>query len=318
MVKRLARLTPDSDVWVDCSNPGSSAVLLGELHPRVRFTDTFWRLCYEAPSQEPWEVATFVQRAVKDPGVVPRWLAGIELAAQMDIVHVVGGGFINGLWPRHVGLLAASVAAVGRSGGRAVITGQSIWPVAPGAEALVRELVAVGAMPTPADVLAMMLRSDPTRPRLTFSDDAQGPTRGERIELSAKVLGNWANKAGNALQDELDAGAGALVVVAMPVHWRSVYWALAAWSVGATIVLPRDHAAAAAATRHADMVVTDNPSLPGPPLVGASSSAFPCWPGHTPRRPKVSSTTPATWPASATSSTSGTLQVRPPPPCRRR
>jgi len=118
-------------------------------------------------------------------------------------------------------------------------------------------------MPTPGDVLAMMLRSDATRPRLTFYDDAQGPTRGERIELSAKVLGNWVNKAGNALQDELDAGAGALVVVAMPVHWRSVYWALAAWSVGATVVLPRDHAAAAAAARHADVVITDNPSLAG-------------------------------------------------------
>jgi len=129
-LKRLARLLPGSDVWVDCSNPGSSAVLLGDLHPRVRFTDTFWRLCWEAPSQEPWEVATFVQRAIKDPGVAPRWLAGIELAAQMDIVHVVGGGFINVLWPRHVGLLAASVAAAGRSGGRAVMTGQSLWPVA--------------------------------------------------------------------------------------------------------------------------------------------------------------------------------------------
>lgn len=108
-----------------------------------------------------------------------------------------------------------------------------------------------------------MLRSDATRPRMTFYDDADGPTRGERIELSAKVLGNWVNKAGNALQDELDAGAGALVVVAMPVHWRSVYWALAAWSVGATVVLPRDHAAAAAAARHADVVITDNPSLAG-------------------------------------------------------
>ncbi len=141
-LKRLARLLPGSEVWVDCSNPGGSAVLLGDLHPRVRFTDTFWRLCWEAPSQEPWEVATFVQRAVKDPGVAPRWLAGIELAAQMDVVHVVGGGFINGLWPRHVGLLAASVAAAGRSGGRAVMTGQSLWPVAHGAETLVRELAA--------------------------------------------------------------------------------------------------------------------------------------------------------------------------------
>ncbi len=118
-------------------------------------------------------------------------------------------------------------------------------------------------MPTPGDVLATMLRSDATRPRLTFYDDAPGPTRGERIELSAKVLGNWVNKAGNVLQDELDVGAGTLVVVAMPVHWRSVYWALAAWSVGALVVLPLDSAAAAAAGCRADVLVTDDPQLAG-------------------------------------------------------
>jgi uncharacterized protein (TIGR03089 family) len=123
-------------------------------------------------------------------------------------------------------------------------------------------------MATPGDVLAAMLRSDPTRPRLTFYDDAEGPTRGERIELSARVLANWVNKAGNALQEELDAGSGALVVLAMPVHWRSVYWAMAAWSVGATVLLsePPEKATAGLPTglpadRRADVVVTDDPRL---------------------------------------------------------
>ncbi|MDQ6715007.1 MAG: TIGR03089 family protein, partial [Actinomycetota bacterium] len=46
-----------------------------------------------------------------------------------------------------------------------------------------------------------MLRRDATRPRLTFYDDADGPTRGERIELSAKVLANWVAKGANLLQD---------------------------------------------------------------------------------------------------------------------
>ena len=44
-LKYLARVTPDSEVWLDCPNPGPSEVLLGHLHPKVRFTDTFWRLC---------------------------------------------------------------------------------------------------------------------------------------------------------------------------------------------------------------------------------------------------------------------------------
>ncbi|WP_263251405.1 polysaccharide pyruvyl transferase family protein [Saccharopolyspora rosea] len=139
-LKHLARTAPDSEVWVDCPNPGPSEVLLGHLHPRVRFTDTFWRLCWEAPADGAWEVASFVQHAVNNPGLAPRWVAGIELAARADLVHVIGGGFINGIWPRHVGLLAAAVAATRRSGGRAVMTGQGLWPVADEAQPLLRNL----------------------------------------------------------------------------------------------------------------------------------------------------------------------------------
>ncbi|GAB3299235.1 polysaccharide pyruvyl transferase family protein [Parasphingorhabdus pacifica] len=141
-LKHLARVAPDAEVWVDCPNPGPSEVLIGHLHPNVRFTDTFWRLCWEAPSDEPWEVASFVQHAINNPGMAPRWLAGIELAGTVDLVHVIGGGFVNDIWPRHVGLLAAAVAAARRSGGRAVMTGQGLCPVSAETQPLLRNLVA--------------------------------------------------------------------------------------------------------------------------------------------------------------------------------
>ena len=86
---------------------------------------------------------------------------------------------------------------------------------------------------TPAEVLTGLLRSDPTSPRVTCYDDGTG----ERIELSGKVLANWVAKAANLLQDELDAGPGTTVGLHLPAdHWRTYYWALAAWSVGARIV----------------------------------------------------------------------------------
>ncbi|QGK69112.1 polysaccharide pyruvyl transferase family protein [Allosaccharopolyspora coralli] len=141
-LEHLATVAPNSEVWIDCPNPGPSEVLLGHLHPNVRFTDTFWRLCWEAPTDGPWDVAAFVQHAVADPGLAPRWVAGIEVAARADVVHLVGGGFVNGIWPRHIGLMAAAVAAVRRSGGRAVMTGQGLWPVADEARSLVRNLAA--------------------------------------------------------------------------------------------------------------------------------------------------------------------------------
>jgi len=80
----------------------------------------------------------------------------------------------------------------------------------------------------PEDVqslLAALMASDPGRPRITVYDDTDGPTRGERVELSARVVANWVAKAANLLQDELDAGPGTVVRLALPPHWRTVYWA---------------------------------------------------------------------------------------------
>ena len=109
-------------------------------------------------------------------------------------------------------------------------------------------------MRTPASVLAEILRSDPARPRVTFYEDTPGPTHGERIELSGKVVNNWISKAGNALQDEYDLGPGSVVRLALPPHWRTLYWAFAIWSVGATVDLAGEGAP--------DLLICDDPDLP--------------------------------------------------------
>jgi len=109
----------------------------------------------------------------------------------------------------------------------------------------------------PADVLQQMLRSDSAKPRITTYDDTDGPTRGERIELSARVLGNWVSKAANALQDEFDIAPGSIVRLDLPPHWRTAYWALATWSVGATVSLHTDTDDDSAAAP--DLLVTTDP-----------------------------------------------------------
>ncbi len=112
--------------------------------------------------------------------------------------------------------------------------------------------------PTPAALLARLVAADPGRPRVTVYDDTDGPTRGERVELSARVLANWVAKAANLLQDELDAGPGTVVRLDLPPHWRTLYWAFAAWSVGACVELP-----GAAPSGAAAVVVTDDPGRAG-------------------------------------------------------
>lgn len=121
-------------------------------------------------------------------------------------------------------------------------------------------------MPTSCAELLGHLRRDETAPRVTYYDDADGPTRGERIELSAKVLANWAAKAGNLLQEEFDAGPGTRVALDLPAqHWRTLYWALACWSVGAAVVVD--------GPAEADVRVTDTPG-DGPDQVVVTLAAL--------------------------------------------
>ena len=119
---------------------------------------------------------------------------------------------------------------------------------------------------SPAALLRRLVAADPGRPRVTVYDDTDSPTRGERIELSARVLANWVAKAANLLRDDLDAGPGSVVLLDLPPHWRTLYWAVAAWSVGACVEVPAHRttadagpgpAPAAATNAAADVVVTD-------------------------------------------------------------
>lgn len=82
-------------------------------------------------------------------------------------------------------------------------------------------------------ILEPMLRTDPVGPRITYYDDATG----ERIELSAATLANWAAKTGNLLRDELGAGPGSRVAILLPAHWQTAAVLFGAWWVGAQVVL---------------------------------------------------------------------------------
>jgi uncharacterized protein (TIGR03089 family) len=84
-----------------------------------------------------------------------------------------------------------------------------------------------------AAVLDPLLRTDPAGPRITYYDDATG----ERIELSAATLANWAAKTGNLLRDELGAGAGSRIAVLLPAHWQTAAVLLGVWWIGAEAVI---------------------------------------------------------------------------------
>jgi uncharacterized protein (TIGR03089 family) len=78
-----------------------------------------------------------------------------------------------------------------------------------------------------------ILRTDPVGPRITYYDDASG----ERIELSAVTLANWAAKTGNLLRDELGAGPNSRIAILLPAHWQTAAVLFGVWWIGAEVVL---------------------------------------------------------------------------------
>ncbi|MEV1332287.1 TIGR03089 family protein [Micromonospora costi] len=82
-----------------------------------------------------------------------------------------------------------------------------------------------------ARVLADAVASDPTRPLLTWYDDATG----ERTELSGATLSNWVAKTGNLLVDGIALGPDDSAGVLLPPHWQTAAVLLGCWSAGLTV-----------------------------------------------------------------------------------
>lgn len=79
--------------------------------------------------------------------------------------------------------------------------------------------------------LEAALANDPARPLLTYYDDATG----ERVELSAATLGNWAVKTANLLVDDCGLEPGDRVAVVLPPHWQSAAVLLGAWTADLSV-----------------------------------------------------------------------------------
>ncbi|MFZ2511775.1 MAG: polysaccharide pyruvyl transferase family protein [Gordonia sp. (in: high G+C Gram-positive bacteria)] len=138
-LRYLARHRPLATVVVDCGRPGSANLLLRQVNPRAIFVNTLWELMTYAESspdnrnvdpKRPWE---WVAQAASRFGVAPAEGSGVEMLLRAKTIHLVGGGYVNRVWPQHIALIAA-IAEVSRvTGARAVATGQGLLPALQGA-----------------------------------------------------------------------------------------------------------------------------------------------------------------------------------------
>ena len=83
------------------------------------------------------------------------------------------------------------------------------------------------------DLLAKILASDPTTPRLTVYDE----NTGARLDFSGITLDNWAAKVANMLIEELDLTEDSLISIDLPPGWQAVTVALGALAADIPVTL---------------------------------------------------------------------------------
>ncbi|MFW0785009.1 polysaccharide pyruvyl transferase family protein [Gordonia sp. CPCC 206044] len=137
-LRHLARARPHATVVLDCHTPGQAALLLRGAHPNVLFTDTLWQLTlYAADTARtsgpdasiPW---VWAAEAATEFGPAPRLAEGVDLFRQASSVHLLGGGYLNQVWPHHISLVAAAAALARTTGAQAYATGQGLIPTVEG------------------------------------------------------------------------------------------------------------------------------------------------------------------------------------------
>lgn len=129
-LRYLAEASPDTEVWLDCPQPGVAALLFDGIHPRLRITNTLWRAVGEAAADLPPEaVGPRVAKLVADLGS-PAYDLGLVKLREVQSLHLLGGGYVNGVWPHHAGLIAGMRAVKALTGARLYATGQGLMPLA--------------------------------------------------------------------------------------------------------------------------------------------------------------------------------------------
>jgi polysaccharide pyruvyl transferase WcaK-like protein len=126
-LRYLATVRPETDVWLDTPNPGTTSHLFLGLHPRLRTTNTMWRVVRDAGRMDPAEGDAYVDRVVTELGS-PFYDLGLARARGAASVHLLGGGYLTKLWPEQLRMLRAVLALREVSGARVVATGHGLVP----------------------------------------------------------------------------------------------------------------------------------------------------------------------------------------------
>lgn len=132
----LAENHPGREVWLDCMEPGRAAHLFRDTHPKLRTTNTLWQTSHAGAPDDIVEAAQRMEGLVTGLGS-PKTDFGLRDLRRMGSLHLLGGGYMNTLWPKNLGILAAMAAVKEHFGVPVFATGQGLLPYDPESRDLV-------------------------------------------------------------------------------------------------------------------------------------------------------------------------------------
>lgn len=123
----LAVERPEAEIWLDCPHPGTAQTLFAGLHPRLHITDTLWRCAFENRELKGPALKARMESLVENLGS-PAYDLGLLKLRQMGSLHLIGGGYINGMWANHSALVYAVRAVRRLTGADLFATGLGLMP----------------------------------------------------------------------------------------------------------------------------------------------------------------------------------------------
>src|SRR5690625_3717853 len=125
-LEHLARHRPEDEVWLDCRHPGTASALFGGLHPRLRVTDAVFRTVEDSLRGS----RRTVEDIITSLGT-PLYDAPLLALREAGSLHLLGGGFVNAVWPENDLLVEAMRVAARLSGAPLIATGQGLAAFGP-------------------------------------------------------------------------------------------------------------------------------------------------------------------------------------------
>lgn len=123
----LAAHHPHREVWLDCMEPGRAAHLFRDTHPRLRTTNTLWQVAHTDAPTDIEEAGLRMDALVSGLGS-PKADFGLRDLRTMSSLHLLGGGYVNTLWPNNLAIVAGMTAVRRHFGVPIFATGQGLLP----------------------------------------------------------------------------------------------------------------------------------------------------------------------------------------------